>query len=188
LIQATELVLRLIDAFDQVGVRYMLVGSYSSNYYGRPRSTKDADFVVQIDSKQFTQLAATIGGDFRADPQMSFESVTFTMRYIIDHPSTAFKIEMFLLSEDKHDQERFARRKQVEFEDRQAWLPTAEDVVITKLRWSKGGRRAKDVEDVKKILSVRAAELDLPYIRSWTDQHGTRELFETLLKAVGDAC
>ncbi len=186
MINSTDLVLRLIDAFEKVGVSYMLVGSYSSNYYGRPRSTKDADFVVQIDSKQFADVAAAIGGDFRVDSQMSFESVTMTMRYIIDHPSSAFKIELFILSNDPHDQSRFLRRRQVEFENKLAWLPAAEDVIVTKLRWSKEGRRAKDVEDVKKILSVRAAQLDLPYIRQWTDQHGTRDLFEKLLSAVAD--
>ena len=183
MIQSTELVLRLIDAFDKIGVSYMLVGSYSSNYYGRPRSTKDADFVVQIDNNQFTAVAAAIGSDFSVDPQMSFESVTMTMRYIIDHPSTAFKIELFLLSSDPHDQARFQRRTKVEFEDRFAWLPAVEDVIITKLRWSKGGKRAKDVEDVNKVLAVRSAQLDLPYIRNWADQHGTRELFERLLTA-----
>jgi hypothetical protein len=178
---STDLVLRLIDAFEQAGVSYMLVGSYSSNYYGRPRSTKDADFVVQISNEQLGRVAAAIGPDFRVDHQMSFESVTMTMRWIIDHPSSVFKIELFLLSDDPFDQTRFKRRRQVDFEGRPAWLPTAEDVVIIKLRWSKGGRRSKDVEDVKKVLEVRAAELDLPYIRQWTDQHGTRELFEQLL-------
>jgi hypothetical protein len=184
MINSTDLVLRLIDAFEKASVPYMLVGSYSSNYYGRPRSTKDADFVVQISSAQFTAVTAAIGADFRADPQMSFESVTMTMRYIIDHPASAFKIELFLLSDDEHDKSRFSRRRQVEFENRMAWLPSVDDVVITKLRWSKGGRRAKDIEDVQKVLAVRYAQLDLPYIRHWTDQHGTRDLFEQLLSAV----
>ncbi len=31
---------------------------------------------------------------------------------------------------------------------------------------------------------MQHANLDLPYIRHWTDQHGTRELFEKLLTAV----
>lgn len=42
---ATDLVLRMIDALDALEVPYMLVGSYSSNFYGQPRMTKDADFV-----------------------------------------------------------------------------------------------------------------------------------------------
>jgi hypothetical protein len=37
---------------DEVQVPYMLVGSFSSNLYGRERGTKDADFVVTIESSQ----------------------------------------------------------------------------------------------------------------------------------------
>ena len=55
-------------------------------------------------------------------------------------------------------------------------------VIITKLRWSKGGNRRKDVDDVQGILAVQAGALDLPYIRTWCDQHGTRALFEQLLQ------
>lgn len=43
---STDLVLRIIRLLDQLAIPYMLVGSYSSNYFGRPRSTRDADFVV----------------------------------------------------------------------------------------------------------------------------------------------
>jgi hypothetical protein len=38
----------VVDALNELGVAYMLVGSFSSNLYGIPRSTKDADFVVDF--------------------------------------------------------------------------------------------------------------------------------------------
>jgi len=129
-------------------------------------------------------LAKNLGKEFQIDPQMSFESVTATMRYIASHKASAFKVEMFLLTNDPHDAARFQRRQLVDFEGKKVWLPTPEDVVITKLRWSKGGNRSKDVEDVKQVLSVQSNKLDLPYIRQWCDQHGTRDLFERLLQSV----
>jgi hypothetical protein len=112
---------------------------------------------------------------------MSFEGITGTMRHIVDHPATPFRVELFELSDDPHDLERFERRQQKDFEGMPVWFPTPEDVIVTKLRWSKQGRRAKDVEDVKNVLSVRSRDLELAYIRRWCGQHGTRELFESLL-------
>lgn len=103
-----------------------------------------------------------------------------TMRHIAHHAS-GFKIELFLLSDDPHDRARFERRRQADFEGVLTWLPSAEDVVVTKLRWSNGGRRKKDILDVEQVLEVRWQQLDLAYIRGWCDQHGTRELFENLL-------
>jgi hypothetical protein len=90
---------------------------------------------------------------------------------------------LFLLSDDDHDKERFRRKQKAMFEGRSVWLPTAEDVIITKLRWSRAGARAKDAGDVAGILAVQRNSLDLDYIRHWLDRHGTRELFEPLLVA-----
>lgn len=69
----------------------------------------------------------------------------------------------------------------MDFEGHPTWLPAPEDVVITKLRWSKGGRRSKDVTDVAQVLAVQYNRLDLTYIRKWCDTHDTRDLFERLL-------
>ena len=181
---APEIVGAVIDAFNYLRIPFMLVGSFSSNYYGRPRSTKDADFVVQIDPKSLNPLANLLGDDFDLDRQMSFETITGTMRYRMHHRASAFMIELFELSSDAHDQMRFSRRVKTRFDGRDAYVPMAEDVIITKLRWSKHGQRAKDVEDVRDVLRVQSGRLDLPYIRQWCDQHGTRELFERLLQAI----
>jgi hypothetical protein len=180
-VSSTDLVLRLISILKDLGIPYMLVGSYSSNYYGRPRATQDADFVLIISSDQLKELSSRLGPDFHVDPQMSFETVTMTMRYIIHHPKSVFKIELFLLSDDPHDRARFERRQAVDFEGTPTHMPTPEDVIVTKLRWSKGGRRSKDVADVADVLAVQAGRLNLAYIRDWCDRHQTRELFEKLL-------
>lgn len=180
--KATDLVLRLISIFDQVGVQYMLVGSYSSNLYGRERATNDADFVLVIEQAQLQEVAKKLGDEFQVDSQMSFETITLTTRYILTFVPTAFKIELFLLSDDPHDRARFSRRTKVDFEGYPTSLPTPEDVVITKLRWSKGGKRSKDISDVATVLAVQFGKLDLAYIRQWCDQHGTRDLFEQVFR------
>jgi hypothetical protein len=59
----------VVDALDKLQIPYMVVGSFSSNVYGKPRSTKDADFVIQLDDKSISTLAAQIGSDFVLDPQ-----------------------------------------------------------------------------------------------------------------------
>lgn len=179
--EPNEQVLKVIETLDQLGIAYILVGSYSSNVYGVPRATQDADLVLQLGDRPISALMSRLGGGFQLDPQMSFETITSTTRYVIHHLSSAFKLELFLLSDDPHDQERFARRLQRTFAGRPIYVPTAEDVIIMKLRWSKGGNRRKDIDDVANVLAVQGDRLDLAYIRSWTDQHHTRELFEQLL-------
>jgi hypothetical protein len=53
-----------------------------------------------------------------------------------------------------------------------------------KLRWSKQGKRTKDIEDVQSVLAVQAGKLDMGYVRQWCDVHGTRELLEKTLAEI----
>ena len=38
----------VIDALDALQIPYMMVGSFSTNFYGIVRATHDADIVVQL--------------------------------------------------------------------------------------------------------------------------------------------
>jgi hypothetical protein len=175
-----ELASRVIDTLNASGLAYMTVGSLSTNFYGIPRSTRDADFVVQASAESITDLARRLGPPFRLDPQLSFETITGTSRYVFTVSDSPFRIEIFLLSDDPHDQSRFGRRVVREVEGRALSLPTAEDVIITKLRWSRRGKRQKDLDDVRNVIGVQYKKLDWPYIESWCVQHGTRELLDQI--------
>ena len=69
-------------------------------------------------------------------------------------------MELFLLSQDPHDQSRFHRRRAVPLFGRHFWLPSPEDVIITKLRWARG----KDKDDARDVMAVQRDKLDWPYI------------------------
>lgn len=179
-----EATLAVIDALEALEIPYMLVGSFSSNLYGIPRSTEDADFVIQVSSQPVSRLAERLGPAFRFDPQLSFETITATTRHIVVVADIPFKVELFHLSEEPHDQERFRRRLQMRLLGRDVWVPTAEDVVITKLRWALRGGRAKDRDDAQGVIAVQGARLDWDYLHAWSDRHGTRALLEEVRRSI----
>lgn len=171
----------VIQALDAIGMPHMLTGSLASNLYGVPRSSDDADLVLQTLEFDFASLRKELGPGLRIDPQLSFESITGTYRYIIKKlEGEPFKIELFFLSKDPHDRIRFERRKPTSFDGHATCVAAPEDVVITKLRWSQLGKRSKDVEDVRNVLAVQGNNLDWPYIEKWCEQHGTRGLLDQL--------
>ena len=106
-----EAVLNVVSELNDCGVQYMLVGSYSTNVYGIPRSTQDADFVIALGDMSIAELSRRLAPSIRIDPQLSLETVTMTRRYVAELVGTPFKIELFLLSGDAHDQERFRQPK-----------------------------------------------------------------------------
>ncbi|HJT78629.1 MAG TPA: hypothetical protein VJ739_15610 [Gemmataceae bacterium] len=174
----------VIDALNAEALPYMLVGSFASNFYGVPRATQDADFVLQLGATPVSALAQRLAPAFRLDPQLSFETITGTTRHTLQLAEGPFQVELFLLSEDAHDRERFARRRRVRALGRDVWMPTAEDVVITKLRWAVQGQRAKDVDDVRNVIAVQGERLDWGYVNRWCDLHATRELLDRVRNSI----
>src|SRR5437868_3539447 len=132
-----SITVQVADALQACGIEYFLSGSFASNYYGIPRSTKDADFVLEMGGGIGQEFIANLGGDFVLDRQLSFETNTGTYRQILRHKKKLFTVELFLLSSDAHDQSRFKRRRTVQLFARKLWLPSPEDVIITKLRWAR---------------------------------------------------
>lgn len=184
--EANFIVLAVIEALNKVQIPYMIVGSLSSNAYGIERSTKDADFVVQLGTRSLSELMKWLPGDFNLESQIGFETVAATTRYRIGYAPLAFTVELFEVSDEAHDQLRFANRVATTYLGLPSFLPRAEDVIITKLRWSGSGKaRIKDIDDINNIFAVQTVKrLDLSYIRFWADQHGTRELLEKLLTEI----
>jgi hypothetical protein len=175
----------VIDALDALRIPYMMVGSFSSNFYGIPRATYDVDFVVELEGAAISALARHLRPQFQLDPQMTFETVAATRRYVLQLADSPFSAELFLLSDDAHDQERFARRVRVQAGARDVFVPTVEDVVVTKLRWSHSGRRTKDIDDVRNVIAIQGERIDWAYVNSWCDRHGTRELLEGVRHDLG---
>ncbi|NNJ24136.1 hypothetical protein [Alienimonas chondri] len=180
--RATEAV---IGALESAGIDYMVVGSFSTNCHTQPRSTRDADLVVAPPGGPVARVLRSLPKPYRLDPQIGFESVTGTTRYLLEVEGATFKVECFLLSDDPHDQERFARRERLlMLPGLEAWVAAAEDVIVTKLRWAKDAGRGKDRDDVRNVLGSRAGELDLPYIERWAAEHGTLDLYREIAASI----
>ncbi len=173
-------VLRAIHAQQ---IPYMLTGAFASNAYGYPRATQDADIVIEYSEGVLRRLRETLGQDFQIDPQPGFELKTGTIRNLLVHLPTKFEVELFRLGTDPHDQQRFARRRRLYLAELQAEvvIPTAEDVVLQKLRW----QRDNNLADVRVVIAIQAHALDWSYINRWAAEHCTVELLHQARMDVG---
>lgn len=82
----------------------------------------------------------------------------------------------FVLTEFSRRERRF-----VPLLDREIWLPTAEDVIVQKIRWG----RSKDLDDARDVLAVQGPEtLDMPYIENWCATHGTSQRLDDIIASL----
>ncbi|HJT33937.1 MAG TPA: hypothetical protein VJ783_17965, partial [Pirellulales bacterium] len=100
--------------------------------------------------------------------------------HLVHVASCPFTIELFYLSDDEHDQERFRRRREATLFERKVSLPTAEDMIVTKLRWAITRAGTKDRDDARDVIAIQRDRLDWDYIQSWADRHGTRALLDEI--------
>jgi hypothetical protein len=171
-----EAVLAVIRVLKDKGIPYMVVGSLAGNLYGIPRATQDADFVIQLGDTSIRDVVHSLGPGFRLEPQLSFETVTMTQKFLVHAPTGPFQIELFLLTDDPFDQSRFKRRMVMPLFGDTAVDATAEDMIVQKLRWA----RRKDLDDLVNIISMQNDRLDWPYIEKWCRDHGTTDLLAQL--------
>lgn len=181
-----EAVENVIQALEETGIPHMVVGSFASNYYGIARSTKDADILINLGEQSIDGLSSRLAEGLRFDPQMSFEPATFASKNVIHLQGKPFEIELFHLTDDPHNLEQFRRRRRINYGSWETWIPTAEDVIITKLRWAFQLNRRKDEDDVRDVIAVQQNKVDWSYVESWCDQHGTRGLLDAIRQSIGE--
>jgi hypothetical protein len=152
-----------IDRLHELGFRSMLVGGYASTFYGAQRMAAAPDFVIDSGPE-------TYGGE----------------SMLVDRESAGFPagVVLFSLTDEPHDQERFRRRRKELLLDREVFLTTPDDVIVTKLRWAGLRNRSKDREDIQNVIAIQADRLDWDYIHLWADRHGTRELLDEIRQSI----
>ena len=174
----------VLAALDASAIPYMIVGSLASNFHGVPRATRDADFVVQLSRDSLQRLAAHLTSGLVLERQGAFEGVTGTTRHLVTLAGSPFVCELFELSDDPHDRARFDRRVSARVLTRDSFVASAEDMIITKLRWAIGASRPKDREDIRNILAVQGQALDWDYVGRWAALHGTAPLLAEIKASV----
>ena len=174
----SELVIAVIEAMERREVPHIIAGSFASMVYGIPRSTKDADFVIDLEKPTFERLVSDLDSLFLLDPQQHLETLTWTRRFILEARSTPFKVELFIKGDDPHHLAQWERKRRLfnPVISREVWMPSPEDVIIQKLRWG----RPQDKIDAENVLAIQQLILDWNYLEHWCDEHGTRKLLEEI--------
>ena len=113
--------------------------------------------------------------DVEFNPQVQFDTLTWGRRQVgVAREDEHLKVELFELFDDPFVKSQFSRRKRqrISIIDKEAFIPTPEDVVVQKLRWA----RDKDLIDALDVLIVQSPEnLDMDYIQKWCGEHGSSE-------------
>ncbi|MCK6508913.1 hypothetical protein L6R29_02955 [Myxococcota bacterium] len=187
--ETIEISLLLAEAFDRLGVEYLVGGSLASSMHGIPRSTQDVDFVAALELRHIPALVKLLQSAFYIDADLIKEAIQRTSSFNVIHLATMFKADIFIMPQTPEAIEEMKRRQRVLLDETTStalYLASPEDTILHKLRWFRmgGGVSERQWHDILGVLQVQASHLDLAYLRQAATQ---RNLLPLLEKSLTDA-
>lgn len=178
----SELLKKTIAALEAADIPYMLTGSFASSLQGEPRLTHDIDLVVAITPAAIGSLVAAFPApDYHLDETAIAEAIARKSQFNLLDVAAGDKIDFWLLTDDRFDQSRFARRYVEEFEGQRLHVSRPEDTILMKLRWAKmSGGSEKQFGDARSVYELQGESLELPYMEQWVKVLDLAELWQRL--------
>lgn len=173
------------NAFDDLGVPWVLGGSLASSLLGEPRSTNDVDIAVRVAPAGVEPLVARVDGDYLAPLEALTDAARRHDWFNLLHHRSSFKVDLFFLGDVDLDQLQIERRQLVEVPglERPIWVTSPEDVLLRKLWWYQfGGVSDRQWNDVLSVLRVQRARLDVETLRADADRNGLRALLDEAIR------
>lgn len=167
-------------------IPYMVTGSLSSIFYGRPRASHDIDFILEAESGDSNRVkeafAALPRKEFVVDPIYIKDAIINNTQFNIFHLPTGLKIDFWLLKDTIFDKERFKRRRNVQIFGQTISFASPEDTILKKLLWYQEGKIEKHLIDAAFVYQVQKDNLDENYLQRWAKKLGTMKLLKEIAK------
>lgn len=177
-----ELLKRVVDVLDRLGIDYMVTGSVASSLQGEPRATHDIDLLVAIPPQAVAALA-------QAFPPPEFFLTEDSIRNALSERSMfnllwideGDKVDFWMLTDEPFDQSRFGRKYVEDVLGMKLKVSAAEDTILAKLRWARmAGGSEKQFTDALRVYEVQRPRLDQDYLDRWARTLGVQDLWERL--------
>jgi len=170
-----EFVKEIARRLDSAGILYMITGSIALALYARPRMTRDIDLVIDCRPRDSETIVRLFESDCYVDPASVRDAIATRRMFSIIHNEWVIKADFIVRKEEAYRKVEFGRRRGFEIEGVTVWVVSPEDLVLSKLQWSKDTGSELQRDDVRAILhSVR--NLDWGYLEKWSIDLGVEDL------------
>ena len=170
---------QVLDALEALQIPYMVVGSFASTFWGRPRTTHDADLVVEIREEKVAELARLLAPKFYAPPFVIEDAVRKRGQFNLIHLDYAFKVDLWMLRDSPYDVVCFQRRLLGVMFGREVWVSSPEDVILSKLLWYRAAPALeRQFQDVLGVYEIQEPYLEQDYLDRWARALGIADLLD----------
>jgi hypothetical protein len=177
-----QVLIDMVEICEQMELEYAVMGGLAVRVHGIPRPTFDVDFQLTIPSAawdRFFSLAEVAGYEisevFRRGWRDTVGGMPLVKLKFFTEVGKPIDVDIFV-NETPYQNQVIQRRQAVDFEGRELWFVSPEDLILLKLL----ANRPRDLGDVGDVLFIQG-ELDSRYLRHWAEQLGITERLEQVL-------
>jgi hypothetical protein len=179
---SVDILCQVARMLEDMGIRYVVVGSFASSARGTPRATIDADIVAEVTPNHVRSLADRLAGEYYADEVSIRHAVLDRSVFNAIHLETMFKVDLYVSSSGLDEQQLLRRLPEYIKPDSTdpVYVATAEDTVLAKLVWFRKGSEVAEKHwlDVLGILGIQRGQLDVDYLAKWAAKLHISDLLE----------
>jgi hypothetical protein len=174
---------RLAEVLDTLGIPYAIGGSIASSMYGTVRFTRDADIGIYPFPSVADRFYEMLKDEFYVNEEAMQEALGCCGSFNIIHFETAFKIDLFLLGPSDFERQLLVRSKMVrlgESPESELCFVSPEDVILLKLRRLNGSDAFSENQwdDIMGVLAVQGRALNFGYLSEYARVLGIEGLLE----------
>jgi hypothetical protein len=160
-------------------IPFMLTGAVAMSVYATPRMTRDIDLVVEIGPADAQRIWDLFQSDCYADLESIREAAAQRSQFNIIHNEWIIKADFIVRKDGLYRETEFGRRRKFEVEGTTLWVVAPEDLVLSKLVWSRESGSEMQRRDAKAIADS-VARLDWEYLEHWGGELGVGDMLRDL--------
>jgi CheY-like chemotaxis protein len=186
----SEIARILHSILEPAGISYYITGGVAALAYGDPRTTRDLDLVIAIDSANIQTLVTALEAAGFYCPPLAVEAVQAGRETMLSvtHSELLLNADLMMNGTTKFDQTKLSRRQLVSIsldENEMFWLISPEDLILAKLQWGQRSQSEKQWRDVLGVMKVQGENLDRSYLSQWATAIGLETRLNEALQASG---
>ncbi|MDQ4077866.1 MAG: hypothetical protein M3220_16670 [Chloroflexota bacterium] len=97
--------LRVVHAFEALGIPYLIGGSLASIMHGIVRTTMDSDLVADIKRHQARPFAQAVEDEFWVEVESIVSALQHRSSFALIHKESTFKVDVFIYQGRPFDRE-----------------------------------------------------------------------------------
>lgn len=156
-----------VSKVNELGIEYMVTGSFAMSAYGEIRMTRDVDIVVQLERSQAGPFARRFENEYYVSEDSIRRAVDRQSMFNVISQSHGGKVDCIVMKDSDFARESFRRRWEAEVSGVEFWVTTKEDLIVAKLNWARDSHSEMQIRDIANLISN---EYDAVYVERWVER------------------